>query len=325
MKTAAHKTFGDPAVVLQATDMPRPAPKAGEVRIKTILSPIHNHDLWTVRGQYGYKPELPAIGGSEAVGVIEAIGAGVPEAMIGQRVAAAGIHETWAEYFIAPAAGVVPLPDVIPNEAAAQLIAMPFSAISLLDFITVSEGDWVVQTAANGAVGKIFAALAATKGINTINLVRRADAVAELEAIGMKNVISTDQDGWKEQASAFIGDAGAKAAVDSVGGALAEDLVDLLGWQGELITFGTATGAPLTLNSGALIFKHITVKGFWGAKVTEMMDPQKRVGLITELVTLAAQNKLELSSGGIFAFDDIAQAVEAAQTTGRKGKILLRP
>lgn len=325
MKSAVHHSFGDPAEVMTSMDMPLPAPKAGELRIRMILSPIHNHDLWTVRGQYGYKPELPAIGGSEAVGVVEAIGAGAPETMFGQRVAAAGIHQTWAEYFIAPAAGVVPLPDVIADEAAAQLIAMPFSAISLLDFITVSEGDWVVQTAANGAVGKIFAALAKAKGIHTVNLVRRSDAVAELETLGIENVISTDQDGWKEQAQALIGDAGAKAAVDSVGGAMGEDLVDLLGWQGELITFGTASDAPLTLNSGALIFKHITVKGFWGAKVTEMMAADKRVDLITELVTLAAQGALSLDTGGVFPIDAIAQAAKAAQTSGRSGKILIRP
>ncbi|MBU2936544.1 MULTISPECIES: zinc-binding dehydrogenase [Pacificibacter] len=325
MKSAAHTTFGDPVDVMTSADMPLPEPKDGEVRIRMILSPIHNHDLWTVRGEYGYKPTLPAIGGSEAVGTVEAVGAGVDAAMIGTRVAAAGIHGTWAEYFIAPAAGVIPLPDSIADEAAAQLIAMPFSAISLLDFINVSEGDWVVQTAANGAVGKIFAQLARAKGIHTVNLVRRKAAVAELEDMGLENVISTDQDGWKDKAQALIGEAGAKAAIDSVGGTMGEDLVDLLGWQGELITFGTATGAPLTLNSGALIFKHITVKGFWGSKVSEMMEPSKRVGLITELVTLAATGKLTLDEGGVFAIDEITQAVSAAQTSGRTGKILIRP
>lgn len=324
MKSATYQRFGDPIDVMQTTDMPTPEPQDGEVRVRTILSPIHNHDLWTVRGQYGYKPELPAVGGSEAVGTIEAVGAGVDAAMIGKRVAVAGVHGTWANSFIAPATTLVPLPDAIPDQAAAQLIAMPFSAISLLDFINVSADDWVVQTAANGAVGKIFSVLAAAKGVNIINLVRRADAVAELEALGMVNVISTDQDGWKDKAQALIGESGARAAVDSVGGALAEDLVDLLGWQGELITFGTASGAPLTLNSGTLIFKHITVKGFWGSKVSEMMDPKKRIELITELVTLAATGKLQLTSGGTFDLDDITNAVTAAQVPGRTGKVLIR-
>ena len=64
MKAATYTKFGEPADVLVVKDVARPEPKAGEVLIRTILSPIHNHDLWTIRGTYGYKPELPAHGGS---------------------------------------------------------------------------------------------------------------------------------------------------------------------------------------------------------------------------------------------------------------------
>ena len=77
MRSAIHTTFGEPSEVLELIDRPIPQPGAGEVRIKTLLAPIHNHDLWTIRGSYGYKPELPAIGGSEAVGIVDALGEGV--------------------------------------------------------------------------------------------------------------------------------------------------------------------------------------------------------------------------------------------------------
>ena len=63
MKAAIHHSFGDPAQVLNAETTDTPQPGAGQVRVRMMLSPIHNHDLWTVRGNYGYKPELPAIGG----------------------------------------------------------------------------------------------------------------------------------------------------------------------------------------------------------------------------------------------------------------------
>ncbi|KAE9892981.1 NADPH:quinone oxidoreductase, partial [Enterobacteriaceae bacterium TzEc051] len=56
MRSIIHRNFGEPVDVLEQADMPKPEPKAGEVRIKTIMSPIHNHDVWTVRGSYGYKP-----------------------------------------------------------------------------------------------------------------------------------------------------------------------------------------------------------------------------------------------------------------------------
>src|SRR3546814_21169221 len=85
------------------------------------LAPIHNHDLLTVRGQYGYKPALPAIGGREGLGVVDALGAGVEGLAVGQRVAAASGRGTWAEYSVAPARMVILMPDAIDHETAAPL------------------------------------------------------------------------------------------------------------------------------------------------------------------------------------------------------------
>ena len=326
MRAAIHDTFGDPAAVLKSAEVTTPTQGAGEILVKTILSPIHNHDLWTVRGDYGYKPDLPgAIGGSEAVGVVEAVGEGVDAAMIGQRVAVAGVHGTWAEYFTAPAAGVLPLPDMISDTLGAQLIAMPFSAISLLESLQAQKGDWIVQTAANGAVGKIMAVLAKARGINLLNLVRRSEAAQELADLGIANVLVTSDADWKDAARAIIGQPGAVSTIDSVGGALAEDLCELLGVNGELVVFGTATGAPLALSSGTLIFKHITVKGFWGSRVSADMPADDRKRLITELVTLAATGQLDLTDGGVYGLDDVRDAMGAALTPGRKGKVMIKP
>ena len=325
MKAAIHDTFGEPIEVLKATEIDTPTPGAGEVLVKMTLSPIHNHDLWTIRGTYGYKPDLPgAIGGSEALGTIEAVGAGVDAAMVGKRISIAGVHGTWAEYFVAPADGVLPLPDMISDTAGAQLIAMPFSAISLLETLKAQKGDWIIQTAANGAVGKIMVTLAKARGINLLNLVRRDEAVQELTDMGIENVLSTSGADWQKKAREIVGDAGAVSAVDSVGGDVSADLVDLLGVDGELVVFGTATGAPMPLSSGALIMKHITVKGFWGARVSKEMNPAERKRLITELVTLVAKGDLVLEDGGVFAIDDVSDAMKAALTPGRAGKVMIR-
>src|SRR3546814_669818 len=83
MRSAIHHQFGDPTNVLVPGDSPLPEPAPGEVRIRMQLAPIHNHDLLTVRGQYGYKPALPAIGGSEGLGVVDALGAGVEGLAVG--------------------------------------------------------------------------------------------------------------------------------------------------------------------------------------------------------------------------------------------------
>jgi NADPH:quinone reductase-like Zn-dependent oxidoreductase len=325
MRSAIHTTFGEPADVLALEESPVPEPGPGQVRIKTILSPIHNHDLWTVRGSYGYKPELPAIGGSEAVGTVDALGEGVTGITIGQRVSVASVHGSWAEYFLAPAAGLVPVPDSISDEAAAQLIAMPFSAITLLDFLEVASGDWVIQNTANGAVGKTLAMLAAARGVHIVNLVRRDAGVEELAALGIANAVSTATDGWQDRVRAITGDAPIRAAVDSIGGQASAELLSLLGEDGLLVSFGTMAGEPMQISSGNLIFKQAVVKGFWGSKVSAAMPAEAKRRLLGELIRLVASGELKLPAGAVFGLDQIADAVRASLTAGKAGKVLLKP
>ena len=325
MRSATHTVFGEPAEVLALGDSPIPQPGPGEVRIKTLLAPIHNHDLWTVRGKYGYKPTLPAIGGSEAVGIVEALGEGVQGITIGQRVMAASVHGTWAEYFIAPSRMVIPVPDGIADEAAAQLIAMPLSALMLLEFLQAEPGQWIVQNTANGAVGKTLAMLAAARGVHVLGLVRRDAGVEELKVLGINNVLSTTQPDWKARAQALLGDTLAHAAVDSIGGQASADLVSLLGDNGTLVSFGTMAGEAMQIPSGDLIFKQATVKGFWGSKVSQQMSVEDKRRLVGELLQRVLSGELELPVQAIYGLGDVAEAVTASLLPGRKGKVLLRP
>ncbi|MEB6479817.1 zinc-binding dehydrogenase [Acinetobacter vivianii] len=325
MQSIIHQSFGEPVDVLQQAEMPQPEPKAGEVRIKTIMSPMHNHDVWTVRGSYGYKPTLPAIGGSEAVGIVDAVGEGVDESKLGQRVAVAGVHGSWAEYFIAPAHGIIPLNDAIDNETAAQLIGMPISALMLLDFVNVQSGQWLIQNTANGAVGKTVAMIAQARGLQVINLVRRTDAIAEMQALGIQHVVATDQDDWKQQVKAIHADQALIAGVDSIGGSASGEMLNLLSENSLLVSFGSMTGETMQISSGDLIFKQATVKGFWASVVSKEMPAERKKALFVELLTLAAQKKLVLPVEGVFSFDEIKTAVLKATQGARQGKVLLKP
>lgn len=324
MRSIIHRRFGEPADVLELAEMPKPEPKAGQVRIKTILSPMHNHDVWTVRGSYGYKPELPAIGGSEAVGIIDALGEGVSGVAIGQRVAVAGVHGSWAEYFIAPAQAIVPLSDAIPDELAAQLIGMPISALMLLDFADIQAGQWMIQNTANGAVGKTVAMIAQARGIHVINLVRRQEAVSEMHALGIQHVIATDQPDWQQQVKAIHAEQPLLVGVDSIGGKASGELLNTLSENGLLISFGSMTGELMQIASGDLIFKQATLKGFWASTVSRQMPAERKKALFIELLTLATQNKLVLPIDGIFEFADITTAASKATQGARQGKVLLK-
>ncbi len=325
MQSIIHQSFGELVDVLQQAEMPQPEPKAGEVRIKTIMSPMHNHDVWTVRGSYGYKPTLPAIGGSEAVGIVDAVGEGVDESKLGQRVAVAGVHGSWAEYFIAPAHGIIPLNDAIDNETAAQLIGMPISALMLLDFVNVQPGQWLIQNTANGAVGKTVAMIAQARGLQVINLVRRTDAIAEMQALGIQHVVATDQDDWKQQVKAIHADQALIAGVDSIGGSASGEMLNLLSENSLLVSFGSMTGETMQISSGDLIFKQATVKGFWASVVTKEMPAERKKALFVELLTLAAQKKLVLPVEGVFSFGEIKTAALKATQGARQGKVLLKP
>ena len=324
MRALTHDTFGDPEQVLTVTERPTPEPGPGQVRLKIVLSPIHNHDLWTIRGTYGFKPELPAASGTEALGIVDALGEGVDSLTVGQRVATGGTFGAWAEYVVASAAGLIPVPESLSDESAAQLVSMPFSTISLLQFLGAEKGDWIVQNAANGAVGRMLAQLGAARGVNVIGLVRRSAGVDELREQGIGNVVSTDDDGWRQQVAEITGGAHIAYGIDSVGGSSAGDVLSLLGEGGTLVAFSALNSPPMEIASGDVIFKQATVKGFWGSKVIQTMDAATRGALFGELIQRVSDGTLALPVAGVFDAADAADAVRASNTAGRVGKVLLK-
>lgn len=324
MRAITHNTFGNPADVLQVTEKDIPNPGPGQARIRVTLATIHNHDLWTVKGSYGFVPDLPAAAGTEAVGIVDALGEGVEGLQVGQRVASGTSFGIWAEYALADASGLIPVPEQLSDESAAQLVAMPFSAISLLDFLDMKPGEWLIQNSANGAVGRMLAQLAESRGINVVGLVRRDAGVQELAAQNISGVVSTEAPDWEKQVEEITGGASIAVALDSVGGSSAADLVKLLGEGGTLVSFGAMGNPIMEIPSGPVIFKHITVKGFWGSKVSREMPAEKKTQLFGELIARILDGTLTLPVDSTFDAADIVSAVRASRESGRAGKVLIR-
>ncbi len=324
MRSVVFERFGAPSEVLGTAERPLPQPGPGEIRVRLVLSPIHNHDLWTIRGTYGVKPALPATGGTEALGIVDALGEGVSGPAIGRRVVITGVSGVWSEFFLAPATRAIPIPDSIDDETACQLIAMPVSALILLHDLEVKAGDWIAQNAANGAVGRLVARLAAKRGVRVLSVVRRDAGLAELSAAGIGDAVSSEHPGWQERVQAITGGAPILRAVDSVGGEAANQLAELLAPGGRLVSFGAMSNQPLEISSGLLIFRRITVSGFWAAVRTGELG-SKLGEMIGELITMAASGELRLPVDGVFPLEKAAEAAAASDRPGRGGKVVLKP
>lgn len=321
MRSISYSQFGEPADVLDLVERETPQPAPGQVRIKLLLSPVHNHDLMTIAGKYGIKPALPSVPGTEAVGVVDALGDGVTHLSVGQRVMG-GASAAWADYYLANAAQVIPVPDSIDDATACQLISMPLSAKILLADLKVAAGDWIIQNAANGAVGKLINQFAGEAGVHVINLVRRDAGVAEMSDLGIVNTVSTQAANWRDQVAAITKGAPIVRGLDSIGGEGPEALLSVMAERSEVISFGNLSGQKIALSSDTILFKQAVVRGFWMARSNAGGEAIGKA--IGELVTSAATGKLKLAVDGIYGLDEARAAMRASGEPGRKGKVAIR-
>ena len=318
---------GDPLTVLRLADVPTPKPGPGQVRVRVTHRPINPSDLYCVQGIYPVRPELPGSPGFEGFGVIDAVGDGVTSVNKGQRVfQATGNPGTWAEYVIAPAEGVVPIPDAINDQVGAQVLANPMTAWAILnDELTLERGDWILQTAAASALGHLIIQLARHRGIRTINVVRRREHVSRLREVGADEVICTADESIAGRVREITRGAGVRAAIDAVGGPGGAEIEGVLADGGTMLPIGLLSGQPLgPLDAGAMIFRGTTVRGFWLITWFQTRTPEQLNRAFGEVIRLLANGTLSPPVEAEYDLADFRRAIEHAQRPGRHGKVLLR-
>ncbi|HKE37014.1 MAG TPA: zinc-binding dehydrogenase [Candidatus Baltobacteraceae bacterium] len=307
MRALQYGRFGEPAEVVAAADVATPQAEAEEVLVRVRLAPIHNHDLATIRGIYGVKPSLPAIGGSELLGEVD-----------GKRVAVL-VRGAWAEYAIAHPDALVPIPDGIADETAALLLAMPMSAIVLFDGLNVSKGDWIVQNAANGTVGHAVNAIAKKAGVNVVNLVRREAAAEELRAQGTHAVVQEGD--WVARVREVSGGSPIVRVIDSVCDENSIALNRMLAPDGEHVVFGALAKRPLVLDPGSLIYGQTRIRGFWMMTWMLQSSSHEKRDAVTRAIGMALAGEFDLPVAATYPFSEAARALREAEQP-RSGKIL---
>ncbi len=323
MKALRFHAPGDPLAALHLEEVPFLGPGPGEVRLRMIARPINPSDLLQVQGVYGRKPALPATAGLEGLGLIEALGDGVTDWSLGQRALPMGAQGTWAEALLTPASNLHAVPDGLAEDQACQAVVNPLTAWLMADQLALSEGQWLLQSAAASAVGKCLIQLGHLRGFKTLCLVRRPEAVQELLDAGADAALCTDHPEWVSRAAEQVPE-GAHAAVDAVGGSLGGDMVKLLRPGGTMLVYGALSMEPLHLPGGQLIFRTATVRGFWLTDWKKRATQGEREAAMTALLAAMAAGHLTVPVEAIYPLDAWREAVAHAQRSGRSGKVLIR-
>lgn len=326
MKHALYSRRGPmPHEVIEAVEFSLPPLAPGDALVEVLAAPINPSDVLTLTGDYGSLPPLPAVGGNEGVGRVVELSADVIGLQVGQRVLLPVGSGTWATHLVAAASALMPLPSgADPQQLAMLTVNPPTARLLLTEFADLKAGDWVIQNAANSAVGGYLVQLAKARGIRTVNVVRRESAQAAVRALGAA-VVLVDGDDLAAQVSDATGGAKIALAIDAVGGPATERLAQSLAPGGTVVTYGAMSGEPCTLSAASLIFRGITLRGFWLARWFRTTEPQKRAALFGELVALIASGQLHARVQATYGIDAIKEAVAAAASGERDGKILVLP
>lgn len=324
MKSVKFYEFGNPPDVLRVEDVPQPEPGANQVLVRLRARSINPSDLLTVRGLYGALPKLPATPGLEGMGEVEAVGDGVMHLRPGQRVIPLGVQGTWQEYILAPSAQLIPVPEGVSDQTAAQFVVNPLTAwIMTIEELRVQPGEWLLQTAAGSTLGRVVLQIARQRGFKTINVVRRREQVEELKALGADEVICTADEDIPERVKEITGKVGLTKAIDAVGDQTGADVMRALGRGGVLLVYGLLSMQPMPIDGGRMIFTSTTLKGFWLTEWLRSAAPERQQAVTSEMLRAMATNEIVPPVEAQYPLEDVLSAVAHAERPGRSGKVLL--
>ncbi len=324
MQSVRFREFGDPAEVLRVEEVETPRPGAGEVLIRMRARPVNPSDLLTVQGLYGSLPVPPATPGLEGVGEVAELGEGVNTLRAGQRVIPLGVAGTWAEFVVAPAERVIPVPDPIDDRTAAQFVVNPLTAwIMTVEELGLRPGEWLLQTAAGSTLGRVVLQIAKQRGFKTINVVRRREQGEELKALGADEVVCTDEEDIPERVREITGKAGLLKAIDAVGGETGGAVAGALGRGGVMLVYGLLSGRPIPLDGGRMIFTSSTVRGFWLGEWMRSAPPERQQAVTGEMLRAMATREIVPPVEAEYPLSEILAAVAHSARPGRSGKVLL--
>ena len=318
MKAIHLTAYGNPAQNLRMVEVSEPhMPAAGEAIVRMEYAPIDYSDLLLANGVYFLNPQLPSVIGGEGAGIVEALGAGVTGVQVGDRVTIPFRTFTWAEKVLAPAQGLFVVPPSVDAKTASMLNINPTAAVLLLnEFVKLNPKDWIVLNAANSHVARCLIAIAKSRDLNVIGIVRRSELIPEIEKLGV-DFVGVESPELLKQIQSATGGKPITLGLDAVGGLSTATITSALSPGAHLVSYAWLSGLPIHVPQGDLIGKKLNIHGFW--MYYEEYLPKIRAAL-TEATNVVASGKLTLPITTTYKPSQIKEAIEHYE---RGGKVLL--
>ncbi|MCM8557378.1 NADPH:quinone oxidoreductase family protein [Sphingomicrobium sediminis] len=324
----SHAPGGPDTLQLDELDSPEPGP--GQVRVAVKAAAINYPDLLIIQDLYQMKPPRPFSPGGEIAGVVDALGEGVENVKVGDRIIAVPGFGGLAEEMLVPAASCIPLPDSHSFTDGAALILTYGTAIhALKDRGRIAEKQDVLVLGAAGGVGLATVELAKAYGARVVAAVSSEDKAEAVRKAGADEALVYDRGPFDKEASKalagqFKGAAkgeGFDIVMDPVGGDYAEPALRSLGWQGRYLIVGFPAGIPKIALNLALL-KEAELSGvFWGAFA--MRDPAANAAHTRELFELWSAGKIAPQVTETFPLEKAHEAIAALATRKVIGKLVV--
>ena len=323
MKALLCREFGSVAA-LEVGECASPRPGAGELKIAVQACGINFADLLIVQGLYQERPALPFSPGMEVSGVVEELGEGVSGFRIGDRVAALCGHGGLAEEVLAPAAGTVHIAEAMDFESAAALpVAFGTAHVGLSHRARLRRGEVLLVHGAAGGVG--LAAVEVGKRIGA-TVIATAGSAAKLELAarrGADHVINYREGGFREPVKVLTGGRGADVIFDPVGGAVFDESLRCINWEGRLLVVGFASGTIPKAPANRLLVKNCSVVGlYWGSYLRR--DPGVLTGAWRSLLDWHDTGRLRPHVSAVYPLERGTQALAELAERRATGKVVVR-
>jgi NADPH2:quinone reductase len=316
------KLTGPEALEVRNVAIPLPGP--GEIRICVKAAAVNFPDGLITQGLYQFKPGLPFTPGSEAAGIVDAIGEGVTVFRVGDRVACVARWGAFAEYMVAPAASAFALPAAMSFEIAAGFgMAYGTSYHALVQRGGVQAGETVLVLGAGGGVGLAAVQIAKAIGAKVIAAASSPAKLGLARASGADETIDYSHGDLKSAVKSCSNGLGVDIVYDPVGGVLAEPAMRSIAWGGRYLVVGFASGTIPSLPVNLALIKNAAILGvFWGAWSDR--EPIANKENFAQLMLLYAAGKLDPCIDATFDLSDASKAISWVADGHAKGKIVIR-